>query len=1121
VKPAGSRPDVAAVLAQLKGFQRDTVDYAFERLFAAPDSSHRFLVADEVGLGKTLVARGLIAKAIDHLWDKVDRIDVVYICSNGDIARQNINRLNPLRDSQFELASRATLLATTLHDLEQRKVNFVSFTPGTSFDLKYSLGRKDERLLLCGLLQDLWGERGTGPLNLFQGGVRDKDAFRASYDSFWREQKKIDPKLMASFDAALRAHIERERSAERPDLRRRFDDLCERFRYARIHIPDQDREDRNQLVGELRAILAATCLRALEPDLVILDEFQRFKHLLCGEDEAAELARQLFDYADHASRARVLLLSATPYKMYTLYHEQEEDDHYADFLRTVEFLDPALVQTATLRSLLDDYRRELYRTGDGGGERLPEIRDRIETSLHRVMARTERVAATEASDGMLQEVPMNGCALEPADVVAYVALQRIGDRLEQGHIVEYWKSAPYLLSFMERSGYRLKEELVKRIGEPDVARDVAKSLRNAPQALLPWDRVRAYEPVEPANARLRALLEDCLGEEQWRLLWLPPTLPYHALGQAFERVRRAGFTKRLLFSTWNMVPKSVATLVSYEAERRIFRAAEPDPQNSPEARRKRRGLLRFSRGEGRNTGMPALGILYPCITFAELVDPLEIARERHSSGALSIDDLFAEARRRIEPALAKITASAPTSGDEDESWYWAAPLLLDHRHHALASRHWFGRRDLAEIWAGAGAEAEDGEASDEAGGSWTQHVAAARRAAEGGQELGRPPQDLLETCALLALGSPAVCAIRALTRVEDGKGLVSKMTLRDSASRVAWAFRGVFNEPEAMALLRASNSESVYWRRVLEYAVEGDLQAVLDEYVHVLRDLLGLFDREASDGAAELAEAITSALAVRTSSLDVDVIRLTAAPEDVRIDTGGMRAHFAARFGVATSEDGKQAQREDQVRTAFNSPFRPFVLVTTSIGQEGLDFHPYCHAVVHWNLPANPVDLEQREGRVHRYKGHAIRKNVAALYGPKALREAGSDPWIQLFEIARLEAGDHNHGLVPFWVFATPGGARVERRVPCLPLSADRLHLEALRRSLAVYRMVFGQPRQDDLLAYLLERLGPEQIKRYRTMLTIDLSPGERSGVGEGTLAGRLITTATADPSADRNGDDS
>ncbi len=57
----------------------------------------------------------------------------------------------------------------------------------------------------------------------------------------------------------------------------------------------------------------------------------------------------------------------------------------------------------------------------------------------------------------------------------------------------------------------------------------------------------------------------------------------------------------------------------------------------------------------------------------------------------------------------------------------------------------------------------------------------------------------------------------------------------------------------------------------------------------------------------------------------------------------------------------------------YNSPFRPFLLTSTSTGQEGLDFYPWCHRLVHWNLPGNPVDLEQREGHVHWYKGHAVR----------------------------------------------------------------------------------------------------------------------------------------------------
>ena len=63
------QPDTQAILDGLKDFQRDTVDYVFRRLYLDDACVRRFLVADEVGLGKTLVARGVIAKAIDHLWD--------------------------------------------------------------------------------------------------------------------------------------------------------------------------------------------------------------------------------------------------------------------------------------------------------------------------------------------------------------------------------------------------------------------------------------------------------------------------------------------------------------------------------------------------------------------------------------------------------------------------------------------------------------------------------------------------------------------------------------------------------------------------------------------------------------------------------------------------------------------------------------------------------------------------------------------------------------------------------------------------------------------------------------------------------------------------------------------
>jgi hypothetical protein len=85
--------DVESTLSKLKDFQRSTVEYVFGRMYGEQDVN-RFLVADEVGLGKTMVAKGIVAKIVDVLRQKSGhRIDIVYLCANRDIARQNIDRL--------------------------------------------------------------------------------------------------------------------------------------------------------------------------------------------------------------------------------------------------------------------------------------------------------------------------------------------------------------------------------------------------------------------------------------------------------------------------------------------------------------------------------------------------------------------------------------------------------------------------------------------------------------------------------------------------------------------------------------------------------------------------------------------------------------------------------------------------------------------------------------------------------------------------------------------------------------------------------------------------------------------------------------------------------------------
>ena len=204
----------------------------------------------------------------------------------------------------------------------------------------------------------------------------------------------------------------------------------------------------------------------------------------------------------------------------------------------------------------------------------------------------------------------------------------------------------------------------------------------------------------------------------------------------------------------------------------------------------------------------------------------------------------------------------------------------------------------------------------------------------------------------------------------------------------------------------------------------------------------------------------------------------------MRADVSQLNLSLALRFGQAMNDE-KKLLSQDAVREAFNSPFRPFVLASTSVGEEGLDFHPWCHRLVHWNLPGNPVDLEQREGRVHRFKGHALRRNVAHAHAADALRawRPGADVWAQMFANADAAARERaDSDLVPFWL--APGPYRILRHVPLLPFTKEVSAFERLKRQLAAYRVVFGQPRQEELLR-LLDGADVEQLRRW----VIDLRP--------------------------------
>jgi hypothetical protein len=59
---------------------------------------------------------------------------------------------------------------------------------------------------------------------------------------------------------------------------------------------------------------------------------------------------------------------------------------------------------------------------------------------------------------------------------------------------------------------------------------------------------------------------------------------------------------------------------------------------------------------------------------------------------------------------------------------------------------------------------------------------------------------------------------------------------------------------------------------------------------------------------------------------------------------------------------------------AFNTPFFPFVIVATSVLQEGVDLHLHCKRVIHYGIAWTYGDNEQRVGRVDRMFGKLDRE---------------------------------------------------------------------------------------------------------------------------------------------------
>ena len=1075
---------------QLKNFQSASVDYVMEQFYVK--DRNKVLIADEVGLGKTIIAKGVIAKSVDK--ERKDKpFHVVYICSNQVLASQNLAKLNPFGKSEHPL-SRLLFLAINPQSRNDLPLRLSSLTPNTSFNLTRSTGYKEERAIIFMLLLKYadFNQNEKEWSNLLRGNQQiGKVSWNSLIFNYKNRHGYLRPELGKAFKEKLESlPFTSERFPRsfallgNKDYKSFYSGLKALIRKFAANKEIEPLHYSYEIIVALRKELTQICVSYLDADLFILDEFQKFKSLIDGEDysEAGEIAKAVLQN----DQARVLLLSATPFKPYTTQRDQlNGENHHYEFKKIVTFLGGTKGE-----KLWEGFRKdqqaffEILRFPKNAIEEAGNafiVKTNLENSFKTFLSRNERLNVAKDYDNMIAKGTLDQISVISQDVSNFIAIDKLTEILRSknsliinrfGSTLEFAKSAPYPLSFLK--GYNLYDLFDKYKDD----QEIKTFLKENANATIPYEKINNYKPFgfhkgEPTypNGKLRVLAEECFNHSAELLLWIPPSKPYYIPFGCFENA--SDFSKILVFSNWLMAPRAISTLLSYEVERRTIGSEKS--KNSLEKgkrtyfsqpRRPVQQITYNNSSSDKKVKYDATNsiLTYPGKVLSEInyLKDLKKYSQKYSEikkvQTLKIATLFKEL---------KIEKSFVSFEKEDDKWYWIASPLLDFL------------KDPNNIYFDKIIHSHSGNKK-----TLYQYIKKTiNDVLTGKEKLGRFPNDLFSVLSDITLSSPVNSCIFAFD--SNFKSDAKADSILYSAHIIADAFITLINKPESIAAIRIAAPGNEYWRQVLQYSASGNISSMFEEYFYMLRNCNNTRTID------EIQQLMVDVLKISTSSIDVDLQN-----KNGELDSHSMRCHFAANFGDENIGTESGSNRSVNVRTVFNSPFRPFVLASTSIGQEGLDFHFYCRKIFHWNLPHNAIDIEQREGRVNRFKGFVIRKKLAELISDEEIEKYHDEGsiWSALFACAKELNAEDVSGIKPYWYLDNKNSEEkstmIERFVPIHKYSKDQNKYEQLKATLGLYRLTFGQPRQEELIeAFKESLLTNEEIETLRKTLLINLSP--------------------------------
>lgn len=994
-----------------KEFQKATAD-RIEEIFRS-GKQKRVLLADEVGLGKTIVAKEVIDR-VRKMRSSVhdDMFRVVYVCSNINIAEQNTRNLgmkDKLDISESRLSMQHLVINEKVSKLKKEGVYrkdgvyeesqmpelLIPLTPSTSLTMSSGPGNKNERALMYNILYRM-------PEFMNNKDFLNKYFMKCTTISEEGWQPYVDW-YSSRVEACGVDYVESVHLCLRNEHKVILDRLREVVSEGR-----NEWNEENEIVREFRIAFAQISIEELEPDFVIMDEFQRFSSLIDSSDsddsEQGMLTRKFFGEMSGENAPLILLLSATPYKPYTTLEELNEtnsDQQYEDFLKLTNFLFTG-DKAKTFKSVWENYSMNLSQISTDNFDVLLASKKDAENDMYGAMCRTERISNSIIdTTTYVKDVPVTD-----GDLLSYCQMQALlryckdkDNKFKWNQVpMDYVKSSPYLLSFMDK--YIFKKNI---IDELDVNEQNGINLpfdKHTQRLLLPFGIINNYKKLPANNARLEALKRVVfdLKKKSYCLLWIPASHPYYDTPDSNVFKQNHDFSKVLVFSSWEMVPRMIAFMLSYEEERLTIGQGVDNPHYFKTTDQR---LGNDSKGDVGKTLFE-----YCSHYLADLYNPSGYHNQ-------DITTILKDIERKISERIGQYSEALVT-----ESGRFSNQMTL-------SLLEWLNSPETIEL-------------------KFTQI-----------------PKRVIRLIAKMAIGSPSVCLYRCL-----GKN-IADADLKREYNRLVSQFTSLFNSRLSKGIvdLLYKNKNATYIEEVFDYCVMGNMQAVLDEYIHMID--------ETSNDTNGIVDTIYN------SFVGVSPIEYMTYGKDYK---HRLRTHYSLAY-TNKKVDEKNVSHAINVRQAFNSPFHPFILTTTSIGQEGLDFHWYCRKIMHWNIPSNPQDIEQREGRINRYKCLAIRRNLANRY-----KEVFS--WNDIFKKAEEELKGDGGGLVPYWClpvkeFEHP--EKIERIVPMYPLSSDAERYRRMADVLALYRLTMGQPRQEELLR-LFSGLTKEQVDS----LLFNLSPIRR-----------------------------